>query len=46
MASVAWFNLRSIPERKAAALTAAIGIAGVGGGSWACWPSPRDSAAR
>ncbi len=31
MASVALFNLRSIPERKAAALTAAIGIAGVVG---------------
>jgi len=31
MSSVALFNLRSIPERKAAALTAAIGIAGVVG---------------
>ncbi|MEY3897907.1 MAG: hypothetical protein RLZZ214_3428 [Verrucomicrobiota bacterium] len=31
MVSVALFNLRSIPERKAAALTAAIGIAGVVG---------------
>lgn len=31
MISVAWFNLRSIPDRKAAALTAAIGIAGVVG---------------
>src|SRR6187402_1497363 len=31
MVSVAWFNLRSLPERKAAALTAAIGIAGVVG---------------
>lgn len=31
MISVALFNLRSIPERKAAALTAAIGIAGVVG---------------
>lgn len=31
IASVALFNLRSIPERKAAALTAAIGIAGVVG---------------
>lgn len=31
MVSVAWFNLRTIPERKAAALTAAIGIAGVVG---------------
>ncbi|MES2439076.1 MAG: ABC transporter permease [Verrucomicrobiota bacterium] len=29
--SVAWFNLRSIPDRKAAALTAAVGIAGVVG---------------
>lgn len=29
--AVAWFNLRSISERKAAALTAAIGIAGVVG---------------
>ena len=29
--SVALFNLRSLPERKAAALTAAIGIAGVVG---------------
>jgi putative ABC transport system permease protein len=31
MASVALFNLRSLPERKAAALTATIGIAGVVG---------------
>lgn len=31
MLAVAWFNLRSIPERKAAAITAAIGIAGVVG---------------
>jgi putative ABC transport system permease protein len=31
MLSVAWFNLRSIPSRKAAAMTAAIGIAGVVG---------------
>ena len=31
MVSVAWFNLRSLPERKAAALTAATGIAGVVG---------------
>jgi len=31
MFSVAWFNLRTIPERKAAALTAAVGIAGVVG---------------
>lgn len=31
MASVAWFNLHTLPERKAAALTAAIGIAGVVG---------------
>ncbi|RYD21451.1 MAG: ABC transporter permease [Verrucomicrobiaceae bacterium] len=31
MISVAWFNLRSLPDRKAAALTAAIGIAGVVG---------------
>ena len=31
MLSVAWFNLRTIPERKAAALTAAVGIAGVVG---------------
>lgn len=31
MVSVAMFNVRSIPERKAAALTAAIGIAGVVG---------------
>jgi putative ABC transport system permease protein len=29
--SIAWFNLRSISERKGAALTAAIGIAGVVG---------------
>ncbi len=29
--AVAWFNLRSLPERKAAALTAAVGIAGVVG---------------
>ena len=29
--SVAWYNLRSLPERKAAALTAAVGIAGVVG---------------
>ena len=29
--SIAWFNLRSITERKGAALTAAIGIAGVVG---------------
>ncbi len=29
--SVTWFNLRSLPERKAAALTAAVGIAGVVG---------------
>jgi putative ABC transport system permease protein len=29
--SIAWFNLCSLPERKAAALTAAIGIAGVVG---------------
>jgi putative ABC transport system permease protein len=29
--SIAWFNLRSLPERKSAALTAAIGIAGVVG---------------
>lgn len=29
--SIAWFNLRSLPERKAAAVTAAIGIAGVVG---------------
>lgn len=31
MFSVAFFNLRSLPERKAAALTAAVGIAGVVG---------------
>jgi putative ABC transport system permease protein len=31
MFSVAFFNLRSLPERKAAALTTAIGIAGVVG---------------
>ena len=31
MFSVAFFNLRSLPERKSAALTAAIGIAGVVG---------------
>lgn len=31
MFSVAFFNLRSIPERKAAALTTAVGIAGVVG---------------
>jgi putative ABC transport system permease protein len=31
MFSVALFNLRSLPERKAAALTAAVGIAGVVG---------------
>lgn len=31
MFSVAFFNLRSLPERKAAAMTAAIGIAGVVG---------------
>ena len=31
MVAVAWFNLRSLPERKAAALTAAVGIAGVVG---------------
>ena len=31
MLAVACFNLRSIPERKAAAITAAIGIAGVVG---------------
>ncbi len=29
--SIAWFNLRSLPERKAAAFTAATGIAGVVG---------------
>jgi len=29
--SVAWYNLRSLPERKAAAITAAVGIAGVVG---------------
>jgi len=29
--SIAWFNLRSLPERKAAAFTAVIGIAGVVG---------------
>ena len=29
--SISWFNLRTLPERKAAALTAAIGIAGVVG---------------
>ena len=29
MVSVAWVNLRSLPERNAAALTAEIGIAGV-----------------
>lgn len=29
--AVAWFNLRSLPERKGAAITAAIGIAGVVG---------------
>lgn len=29
--AVAWFNVRTIPQRKAAALTAAIGIAGVVG---------------
>ena len=31
IAAIAWFNLRSLPERKAAAITAAIGIAGVVG---------------
>ncbi len=31
MFAVAVFNLRSLPERKAAAITAAIGIAGVVG---------------
>jgi putative ABC transport system permease protein len=31
MLAVAWFNVRTIPQRKAAALTAAIGIAGVVG---------------
>ena len=29
--SVAWYNLRSLPERKSAAITAAVGIAGVVG---------------
>ncbi len=29
--AIAWFNLRSLPERKGAAITAAIGIAGVVG---------------
>ena len=29
--TIAWFNLRSLPERKAAAFTAVIGIAGVVG---------------
>ena len=29
--SVTWFNLRTLPERRAAAITAAIGIAGVVG---------------
>ena len=31
MISIAWFNLRTLPERKAAVITAAVGIAGVVG---------------